>query len=124
METISLILSGLTLTIMVAFLPMLLTQLKISREYAAMFEPEKIKAYIALMEQKHESELTLSQKTHLANLRKIQQFKEKLQQDYTNLLIETAEYLRNIDVPDKAQFIREHFGSHADFFIQVVIPRN
>lgn len=96
METISLILSGLTLTIMVAFLPMLLTQLKISREYATMFEPEKIKAYIALMEQKHESELTLSQKTHLANLKKIQQFKEKLQQD----------------------------GSHADFFIQVVIPRN
>lgn len=123
MEIISFIVSSVILILITVFIPSIVRSARLTKEYAIMFDPEKVKSYVSLMNEKHDIELTENQKKHIQNLNKLVLFRDKIRDDYNKLLAETTHYLRNLDVEDKEAFIKKHFPSHANYFMATVLGK-
>jgi hypothetical protein len=120
MAHLQLIIEIIVLAGVAVIIPSLIRVIKISKEYNSVFDFSKIQAYIKLLDEKHITELELEKKkmgnTSLLNLVKMQQMKNKVMNDYSELLTDTTKFLRKLDVTDKDAFIKQHFPSHYDFF--------
>lgn len=129
MNTISIILQVVTLLVLGigvgVIIPLYSKALQASKTYNDIFDMSKLTAYVELIEKKQLLETDALKKQYgeqvLKSIKTILHHKEKLQNDYTSLLIETTGYLRSLDIEDKAGYIKKHFPLNYDFFKVTVL---
>jgi len=127
MELISIILTTVTLVSVIAVIPYFKNALNASKQNLDLYDFEKVKLYVELMDEKHILESEMLRKKFGENasqyIKRLVENKQKLMNDYQNLLKEITEELRALDVPDKDAYIKQHYPSHYDFFCITVLGK-